>query len=459
MAFESLSEKLQNTFKKLRGKGKVSEKDLKAAMREVKLALLEADVNFKVVKDFVRDVSERAGGAEVMESLTPAQQVIKIVNEELIKLMGGEAEKLNIASKPPTIIMMAGLQGAGKTTTAAKLGGLLKKQGKRPLLCACDVYRPAAVKQLQVVGGQLELPVYAEEGVTDAVGIAKRGLEHAVQHSNDVFIIDTAGRLHIDEQLMDELKEIVREVSPTEILLVVDAMTGQDAVNVADKFNSELEISGVVLTKLDGDTRGGAALSVRAVTQKPIKFCGMGEKLTDLEQFYPDRMASRILGMGDMLSLIEKAEQALDLKKAEELEKKLMTQKFTFSDFLDQMEQMKSMGPIQNVLGMIPGVNAKALKNASVDEKKMAHIEAIITSMTTEERELKDKLTPSRKERIAKGSGTSIVEVNALLKQFEQMQKMVKQLSGGNMNKKFKRKGLGGMMGGLGMGGTGRFPF
>ena len=446
MAFESLSEKLQNTFKKLRGKGKVSEKDLKAAMREVKLALLEADVNFKVVKDFVRDVSERAGGAEVMESLTPAQQVIKIVNEELIKLMGGEAEKLNTASKPPTIIMMAGLQGAGKTTTAAKLGGLLKKQGKRPLLCACDVYRPAAVKQLQVVGGQLELPVYAEEGVTDAVGIAKRGLEHAVQHSNDVFIIDTAGRLHIDEQLMDELKEIVREVSPTEILLVVDAMTGQDAVNVAD-------------TKRDGDTRGGAALSVRAVTQKPIKFCGMGEKLTDLEQFYPDRMASRILGMGDMLSLIEKAEQALDLKKAEELEKKLMTQKFTFSDFLDQMEQMKSMGPIQNVLGMIPGVNAKALKNASVDEKKMAHIEAIITSMTTEERELKDKLTPSRKERIAKGSGTSIVEVNALLKQFEQMQKMVKQLSGGNMNKKFKRKGLGGMMGGPGMGGKGGFPF
>lgn len=459
MAFESLSEKLQNTFKKLRGKGKVSEKDLKAAMREVKLALLEADVNFKVVKDFVRDVSERAGGAEVMESLTPAQQVIKIVNEELIKLMGGEAEKLNIASKPPTIIMMAGLQGAGKTTTAAKLGGLLKKQGKRPLLCACDVYRPAAVKQLQVVGGQLELPVYSEEGVTDAVGIAKRGLEHAVQHSNDVFIIDTAGRLHIDEQLMDELKEIVREVNPTEILLVVDAMTGQDAVNVADKFNSELEISGVVLTKLDGDTRGGAALSVRAVTQKPIKFCGMGEKLTDLEQFYPDRMASRILGMGDMLSLIEKAEQALDLKKAEELEKKLMTQKFTFSDFLDQMEQMKNMGPIQNVLGMIPGVNAKALKNASVDEKKMAHIEAIITSMTTGERELKDRLTPSRKERIAKGSGTSIVEVNALLKQFEQMQKMVKQLSGGNMNKKFKRKGLGGMMGGPGMGGKGGFPF
>ena len=459
MAFESLSEKLQNTFKKLRGKGKVSEKDLKAAMREVKLALLEADVNFKVVKDFVKDVSERASGAEVMESLTPAQQVIKIVNEELISLMGGQAEKLNISPKLPTVIMMAGLQGAGKTTTAAKLGGLLKKQGKRPLLCACDVYRPAAVKQLQVVGGQLDLPVYAEEGVTDAVGIAKRGLEHALAHSNDVLIIDTAGRLHIDEQLMDELKQITAEVEPTEILLVVDAMTGQDAVNVADKFNQELEISGVVLTKLDGDTRGGAALSVRAVTKKPIKYCGMGEKLTDLEQFHPDRMASRILGMGDMLSLIEKAEQALDMKKAEELEKKLRTQRFTFTDFLDQMEQMKNMGPIQNVLGMIPGVNAKALKNANVDEKKMSHIEAIITSMTPGERELKDKITPSRKERIAKGSGTSIVEVNSLLKQFDQMQKMMKQLSGGSakaMSKKMKKGGFGGMMGGMGSGG---FPF
>ncbi len=307
--------------------------------------------------------------------------------------------------------------------------------------------RPAAVKQLQVVGGQLDIPVYAEEGVTDAVGIAVRGLEHAKNHSNDVFIIDTAGRLHIDEQLMDELKEIVAAVEPTEILLVVDAMTGQDAVTVADKFNSELEISGVVLTKLDGDTRGGAALSVRAVTNKPIKFCGMGEKLTDLEQFHPDRMASRILGMGDMLSLIEKAEQALDMKKAEELEKKLRTQRFTFTDFLDQMEQMKNMGPIQNVLGMIPGVNAKALQNANVDEKKMAHIEAIITSMTPGERDLKDKLTPSRKERIAKGSGTSIVEVNSLLKQFDQMQKMMKQLSGGNINKKMKRGAFGGMFG------------
>lgn len=451
MAFESLSEKLQNTFKKLRGKGKVSEKDLKLAMREVKLALLEADVNFKVVKDFVKDVTERSSGAEVMESLTPAQQVIKIVNEELVALMGGEAEKLIISSKPPTVIMMAGLQGAGKTTTAAKLGGLLKKQGKRPLLCACDVYRPAAVKQLQVVGGQLDLPVYAEEGSQDAVGIAKRGLEHALSHSNDVLIVDTAGRLHIDEQLMDELKDITTEVEPTEILLVVDAMTGQDAVNVADTFNKELEISGVVLTKLDGDTRGGAALSVRAVTNKPIKFCGMGEKLTDLEPFYPDRMASRILGMGDMLSLIEKAEQSLDMKKAEELERKLRTQRFTFSDFLDQMNQMKSMGPIQNVLGMIPGMNAKALKNVDVDEKKMSHIEAIIQSMTPNERELKEKLTPSRKERLAKGAGVSIVEVNALLKQFDQMQKMVKQLSGGNMSKKLKKSGFGSMMGKGGM--------
>ncbi len=450
MAFESLTDKLQNTFRKLKGKGKVSEKDLKDAMREVKLALLEADVNFRVVKDFVKQVSERASGAEVMESLTPAQQVIKIVNEELVSLMGGTEQKLEISSKPPTVIMMAGLQGAGKTTTAAKLGGLLKKQGKRPLLCACDVYRPAAVKQLQVVGEKLELPVYAEEGNTDAVGIAKAGLAHATKYANDVLIIDTAGRLHIDEVLMEELKTISAEVNPTEILLVVDAMTGQDAVNVADAFNKELEISGVVLTKLDGDTRGGAALSVRAVTQKPIKFCGMGEKLTDLEVFHPDRMASRILGMGDMLSLIEKAEQALDMKKAEELEKKLRSQQFTFGDFLDQMEQMKNMGPLQDVLGMLPGVDAKALKNIDVDEKRMARIEAIVLSMTPRERELQDKLTPSRKERIAKGSGTSMTEVNALIKQFEQMQKMMKQLSGGMGKKMKRRKGMfGGFPGGF----------
>lgn len=452
MAFESLSDKLQNTFRKLKGKGKVSEKDLKDAMREVKLALLEADVNFKVVKDFVKQVSERAAGAEVMESLTPAQQVIKIVNEELIALMGGTEQKLEFSSKPPTVIMMAGLQGAGKTTTAAKLGGLLKKQGKRPLLCACDVYRPAAVKQLQVVGGKLELPVFAVEGSTDAVGIAKAGLAHAISHSNDVFIIDTAGRLHIDEALMQELKDICSEVAPTEILLVVDAMTGQDAVNVADAFNKELEISGVVLTKLDGDTRGGAALSVRAVTQKPIKFCGMGEKLTDLEVFHPDRMASRILGMGDMLSLIEKAEQAIDMKKASELERKLRTQQFTFSDFLDQMEQMKNMGPIQDIIKMLPGVDGKALKNLDVDEKRMSHIEAIITSMTPRERDLMDKLSPSRRERIANGSGTSLTEVNALIKQFEQMQKLMKQLGGGMGKKMKKRRGLfGGMPGGFRM--------
>ncbi len=452
MAFESLSDKLQNTFRKLKGKGKVSEKDLKDAMREVKLALLEADVNFKVVKDFVKQVSERAAGAEVMESLTPAQQVIKIVNEELIALMGGTEQKLEFSSKPPTVIMMAGLQGAGKTTTAAKLGGLLKKQGKRPLLCACDVYRPAAVKQLQVVGGKLELPVFAVEGSTDAVGIAKAGLAYAISHSNDVFIIDTAGRLHIDEALMQELKDICSEVAPTEILLVVDAMTGQDAVNVADAFNKELEISGVVLTKLDGDTRGGAALSVRAVTQKPIKFCGMGEKLTDLEVFHPDRMASRILGMGDMLSLIEKAEQAIDMKKASELERKLRTQQFTFSDFLDQMEQMKNMGPIQDIIKMLPGVDGKALKNLDVDEKRMSHIEAIITSMTPRERDLMDKLSPSRRERIANGSGTSLAEVNALIKQFEQMQKLMKQLGGGMGKKMKKRRGLfGGMPGGFRM--------
>lgn len=445
MAFESLTDKLQNTFRKLKGKGKVSEKDLKDAMREVKLALLEADVNFKVVKDFVKQVTERASGAEVMESLTPAQQVIKIVNEELVSLMGGTEQKLNISPKPPTVIMMAGLQGAGKTTTAAKLGGLLKKQGKRPLLCACDVYRPAAVKQLQVVGGKLELPVFAMEGSQDAVGIAKAGLAHAIAHANDVLIIDTAGRLHIDEALMEELKEIVRAVDPAEILLVVDAMTGQDAVNVADAFNRDLAISGVVLTKLDGDTRGGAALSVCAVTQKPIKFCGMGEKLTDLEVFHPDRMASRILGMGDMLSLIEKAEQALDMKKAEELERKLRTQQFTFTDFLDQMEQMKNMGPISDMLKMLPGMNDKALKNVNIDDKHLARIEAIILAMTPRERDLVDKLTPSRKERIAKGSGTGMHEVNALIKQFEQMQKMMKQL-GGKMGKKMKRRG--GLLGG-----------
>ena len=455
MAFESLAEKLQGTFKKLRGKGKVSPADLKEAMREVKLALLEADVNFKVVKSFVNSVSERAAGAEVMESLTPGQQVIKIVNEELIRLMGTE-EKIKISSKPPTVIMMTGLQGAGKTTTAAKLGGLLKKQGKRPLLCACDVYRPAAIKQLQVVGSQLDLPTFTIEGLKNPVDISKKALEHARLHSNDILIIDTAGRLHIDEELMQELKDIKDAVEPSEILLVIDAMTGQDAVNVAESFNNELEVDGVVLTKLDGDTRGGAAISVRAVTGKPIKFCGMGEKLTDLEVFHPERMASRILGMGDVLSLIEKAEQAIDEKKALELEKKMRTSTFTYGDFLEQMEQMKKMGPMEQILGMIPGVNASALKDVQIDEKKMLHTEAMIKSMTTGERENRDKLTPKRRERIAKGSGVTVADVNALVKQFEQMQKMMKMMTGGNMAKKMKKFGKMGNMGGFG---GMKFPF
>ena len=453
MAFESLADKLQSAFRKLRGKGKVSAADLKEAMREVKLALLEADVNFRVVKNFINTVSERASGAEVMESLTPAQQVIKIVNEELIALMGSEEQKIKISPKPPTVIMMTGLQGAGKTTTAAKLGGLLKKQGKRPLLCACDVYRPAAVKQLQVVGSQLDLPVFAIEGNTNPVEIAQKALEHAKLHSNDILIVDTAGRLHIDEELMDELKSIKAKIDPTEILLVVDAMTGQDAVNVAEAFNSELEVDGVVLTKLDGDTRGGAALSVRAVTNKPIKFCGMGEKLTDLEVFHPERMASRILGMGDMLSLIEKAEQALDEKKALELEKKMRSNTFTFSDFLDQMEQMKKMGPLEQLIGMLPGMNTAQFKDVQIDEKKMVRTEAIIKSMTIGERENRDKLTPKRRERIAKGSGTTVADVNALVKQFEQMRKMMKMMSGGGFGKKMKAFGKMGKMGKT------KFPF
>lgn len=453
MAFESLADKLQSTFKKLRGKGKISEKDLKDAMREVKLALLEADVNFRVVKSFISGVTERAIGAEVMESLTPAQQVIKIVNEELVKLMGSEEQKIKISSKPPTVIMMTGLQGAGKTTTSAKLGAFMRKQGKRPLLCACDVYRPAAALQLQVVGKQLDLPVFVIEGSHDPVDIATKALEHAKLHSNDVLIIDTAGRLHIDEELMNELKQIKAATEASEVLLVVDAMTGQDAVNVAEAFNNELDIDGVVLTKLDGDARGGAAISVRAVTNKPIKFCGMGEKLSDLEVFHPDRMASRILGMGDMLSLIEKAEQAIDEKKAKELEEKMRKASFTYTDFLDQMEQMKKMGPLEQLIKMIPGVDAKALENVDIDEKRMAHIEAIIKSMTVGERENRDKLIPKRRERIAKGSGTSVAEVNALIKQFEQMQKMMKMMSGSKMTGRMKKLGKMGGMGKM------KFPF
>ena len=441
MAFESLGEKLQETFKKLRGKGKVSEKDIKEAMREVKLALLEADVNFRVVKQFERTVFEKATGAEVMESLTPGQQILKIVRDELTELLGGTSAKLATSPKPPTVIMLVGLQGAGKTTTAAKLGGLLKKQGKRPMLVACDVYRPAAVKQLCVVGAEMGLRVYSEEGSKDAVGIARRAVENVDLSVCDTVIIDTAGRLHVDEELMEELRNIKEAVHPTEILLTVDAMIGQDSVNVAESFNEKLGIDGVVLTKLDGDARGGAALSVKAVTGKPIKFAGMGEKLTDLEPFYPDRMASRILGMGDVMTLIDKAQEAFDDKKAKELEEKIRASKFDFNDFLDQLQQMKKMGPLSQLAGMLPGVNAKALENAKIDDSQTKRVEAIIQSMTKKERENPEIINASRKRRIAEGSGTRIQDVNALLKQFESMQKMMKQFTNPKTMKKMKRMG------------------
>lgn len=428
--FEGLSGKLQNTINKFRGKGRVSEKDVKEMMREIKLALLEADVNFKVVKDFINKISERAVGQDVLESLTPGQQVIKIVHEELIELMGSVPAKATFANRPPTVYMMVGLQGSGKTTTSGKLANLLRKQGKSPLLVACDVYRPAAVKQLQVVGNQLNVPVFAIEGNTDPVYIAKKALEHAALKLYDLVIIDTAGRLHINEELMDELENIKNAVHPHEILLVIDSMTGQDAVNVADSFNQKLGVDGLILTKLDGDTRGGAALSVKAVTGKPIKFAATGEKLSDIEPFFPDRMASRILGMGDVLSLIEKAQEAFDEKKALELEQKLRTQQFTLDDFLDQMQQIKKMGPLNQVLGMIPGMNTKALQNIDVDEKKLGHVEAIIKSMTAKERNDPGILNGSRRKRIAAGSGTTVQEVNSLLKQFEEMKKMMKMMSG-----------------------------
>ena len=437
MAFENLSEKLTQTFKKLRGRGKINEADLKASMREVKLALLEADVNFKVVKDFIASVSEKAIGAGVLESLTPGQQVIKIVNEELTHLMGSESKKINFSSKSPTVVMMVGLQGAGKTTTSAKIGGLLKKQGKRPLLSACDVYRPAAKKQLQVVGDALGIPVFSIEESNDAVAIAESSVEHAKRHGNDVVIIDTAGRLHLNEELMDELCRIKEKVAPTEILLVLDAMTGQDAVNVAQSFDEKLDITGVVLTKLDGDTRGGAALSVRAVTGKPIKLIGQGEKLTDMDWFYPDRMASRILGMGDVLSLIDKAQQAFDEKEAAELEQKILKQQFSLDDYLIQMQQMKKMGPLGDLLKMVPGVDAKALSSANIDEKKLLRIEAMITSMTKKERTNPSIINSSRKKRIADGSGTKVQDVNLFLRQFEQMQKMMKQFSNPKKMKRF----------------------
>ena len=439
MVFESLSEKLQSALGKLKGKGKLSEKDVDLAMREVRLALLEADVNFKVVKDFIKNVKERAIGSEVMESLTPGQYVVKIVNEELTKLMGESQAKLTFSSSPPTVILMSGLQGAGKTTTAGKLALNLKKQNKRPLLVACDVYRPAAIKQLEVVGERVGVPVFSMGDKNNPVDIAKASLEHGKKHGNDVIIIDTAGRLHIDEDLMNEIVNIHDAVNPQEVLLVLDAMTGQDAVNVADAFNQRLGITGVILTKLDGDARGGAALSLRAVTNKPIKFVGMGEKLDDLEPFYPDRMASRILGMGDVLSLIEKAQASIDEKKALELEKKIRTAQFTFDDFLDQLEQMKNLGPLGQFLGMIPGVNAKALKGLDVNDKDLARLEAIIKSMTKKERENPDIIDSSRRRRIANGSGTNVQDVNKLLKQFKETKKMMKKFT--DMEKTMKKKG------------------
>ena len=444
--FESLSDKLNNAFKKFRNKGKLTPEDVKVGMREIKLALLEADVNFKVVKSFVNTVSERAVGAEVLESLLPAQQIVKIVNEELINLMGGTQSKLTIASAPPTVIMMVGLQGAGKTTHAGKLAGLYKKQGKHPLLVACDIYRPAAIKQLQIVGEKLDIPVFTMGDKVSPVTIAKEGVAYAKQKGYDMVFIDTAGRLHVAEELMAELKAIKTETKPTEILLTVDAMIGQDAVNVAETFNELLDITGVVLTKLDGDTRGGAALSSKHVTGKPIKFIGTGEKLDTIEPFHPERMASRILGMGDVLTLIEKAQTAYDEKQSAELEKKIRQQKFTLDDFLEQFQQLRNMGGVEQMLGMMPG--GAAMKDVKIDEKAMAHMEAIIRSMTMKERVNPEIINSSRKQRIAKGSGTSVEEVNKLLRQFEQMKKMMKQFSD---PKKLKRMGFGT--------GRGRFPF
>ena len=454
MAFENLSEKLNAAFKKLRGKGRLSPADVKEAMREVRMALLEADVSYKVVKDFVKTVTEKASGADVLEALSPAQMVIKIVNQELCQLMGGENQKLTIGPKSPSVVMLVGLQGAGKTTNGAKLAGYMRKQGKRPLLAACDIYRPAAIKQLETVGAQLDIPVF-QMGQTNPVDIAKAAIEHAKRHGNDLVFLDTAGRLHIDEELMDELKNIKAAVEPAEILLVVDAMTGQDAVNAANAFNDALGITGVMLSKLDGDARGGAALSIRAATGKPIKFVGVGEKLDMIEPFHPDRMASRILGMGDMLSLIEKAEQSFDEKKARETAEKLKKNKFTLSDYLDQMAQLKSMGDLESIMSMIPGMDSKALKGAKLDEKAMARQEAIILSMTKAERENPSLLNSSRKKRIAAGSGTSVVDVNRLLKQFDALQQMTKMMSGKNMKKLQKKMG---MMGGGFPGMGGGFP-
>lgn len=455
MAFESLSDKFQHIFKGLRGKGKLSEEDVKAAMKEVKMALLEADVNFKVVKTFVKSVRERAVGQEVMESLTPGQHVIKIVNEEMVKLMGETPAELSFASGGgPTVYMMVGLQGAGKTTHTAKLAKMLKGKGKKPLLVACDVYRPAAIKQLQVVGEQIGVPVFAMGDKNKPADIAKAAMEHGAKNGHDLIIVDTAGRLHIDEAMMDELIQVREVIEPTETLLVVDAMTGQDAVNVAENFNEKIGIDGVILTKLDGDTRGGAALSVRAVTEKPIKFAGIGEKLTDLEVFHPDRMASRILGMGDVLTLIEKAQSTIDDKKAAEMERKFRKAEFNFDDFLEQMQQIKSMGSLSDLMAMIPGMGAQ-MKNVEVDESQLTKMEAMIQSMTLEERGNPDIINPSRKRRIAAGSGLQIHDVNRFIKQFEQSKKMMKQMSGmmGGKGKKRRGGGLANMFGG------GKLPF
>ncbi len=438
MAFDSLSEKLNDVFKKLKSRGKVSEADVKDAMRMVKLALLEADVNFKVVKDFIKKATEKAIGSQVLESLTPGQQVIKIVNEELVALMGDKEYKPVIAPKAPSVYLMMGLQGAGKTTTCAKVAKYFSKQNKKSLLVACDVYRPAAIKQLQVVGEQVGAEVFTLD-TKNPVEIANKAIAYAKEKLFDIVIIDTAGRLHVDEGLMDELQSIKEAVNPTESYLVLDSMTGQDAVNVAQSFNEQIGIDASILTKLDGDTRGGAALSINAVVGKPIVFCGMGEKLDDLQLFYPDRMASRILGMGDVLTLIDKAQEAFDEKKAAELEQKIRQQTFDLNDFLEQFQQMKNMGPLDKVLGMMPGVNAKALKDINVDEKKIAQTEAIIKSMTMKERQKPEIINYSRRQRIANGSGTSLTQVNALLKQFEQMQKMMKQFSNPKKMKKLNK--------------------
>ena len=448
MAFEGLTEKINNTFKKLRGKGRLKESDVKEAMREIRMALLEADVSYKVCKDFTKSVTERCVGTDVLESLTPAQMIIKIVHEEMIKLMGSDTKHITINPNGPTVIMLVGLQGAGKTTNGSKLAGLMKRQGKRPLLVACDIYRPAAIQQLKVCGEKLGIPVF-EKGTQDPVQTAKEAVLYARQHGHDMVFLDTAGRLHVDEALMNELKNVKATVKPDEIMLVVDAMTGQDAVNAAQSFNEWLDIDSVMLSKLDGDARGGAALSVRAVTGKPIKFSGIGEKLEDIEPFHPDRMASRILGMGDVLTLIEKAEKAFDMQKAQQMEERLRSNRFTLQDYYDQLVQIKNMGSMEEILAQMPGgANMKGLK---VDEKQMARTEAIILSMTPYEREHPNVIAASRKKRIAAGSGTKVEDVNRLLKSFEQMQKLIKQFSGPGMGKKMKRmaRSFGGFKGGF----------